>query len=94
MAHPQDLPQALKSGQVIARFGVRMTILLSFAAFGGNSFGKSLAALMWMAIVFSSVVAIMKRERPFAAVLNNWDETIAYGAVFALVSAVNNLTPP
>jgi hypothetical protein len=93
VAQPQDLPQGLKSGQVLARFGVRTFILIAFAAFGSGGFGRSLAALLWMAIVFSAVVAVVKRERPFGTVLNHWDETVAYAAVFSLIRVVTDLSP-
>ena len=93
MAQPQDLPQGLKSGQVLARFGMRMTILIAFAAFGSIGFSRNLAALLWMAIVVCAVVAVIKRERPFETVLNHWDETVAYAAVFSLVSVFTHLAP-
>jgi hypothetical protein len=44
------------SGRVLARFGARMAILLAFAMFGSNGFSRSLAALMWMAIVLAALV--------------------------------------
>lgn len=93
MAQPQNLPRKLSSSQVLARFGVRMAILLAFASFGSIGFARSLAALMWMAIVFTAFVAIVKRERPFREALNHWDEVVAYTAVFCLVSAFDNPMP-
>ena len=35
----------------------------------------------------------MRREAPFGAVLNHWDETAAYAALFALVSGFNQSVP-
>ena len=35
----------------------------------------------------------MKREQPFGATLNHWDETGAYAAVFALVSSLTHSVP-
>ena len=34
------------------------------------------------------MVGIIKRERPFDVVLNHWDETVAYAALFCLAHAV------
>jgi hypothetical protein len=93
MAQPQDLPQGLKSGQVLARFGVRISILIAFAAFGSIGFGRSLAALLWMAIVFSAGIAFVRREQPFGTALNHWDETIAYVAVLSLVRVCTDSPP-
>ena len=46
-----------------------------------------------MSIILSAVIGIMKREQPFGAVLNHWDETVAYAALFALVSVFNHAVP-
>jgi hypothetical protein len=93
VAQPRYLPQQFTSGQVLIRFGVRMIILAVFAAFGSIGFTKSLATLVAMAIVFSTVLAVMKREEPFGKVLNHWDETVAYTAVFSLVSIFIQAAP-
>ena len=92
MAQPRYLPE-LTSGRVLIRFGVRMIILATFAAFSSIGFSRGLAALMWMAIVFSSLVAITKRERLFESDLNHWDETVAYAAVFSLVNIFTHAAP-
>jgi hypothetical protein len=92
VAQTRSLPP-LTSARVLIRFGVRMIILATFAAFSSIGFVTSFATLMWMAIVFSSVVAIIKRERPFQSDLNHWDETVAYAAVFSLVSIFTHAAP-
>lgn len=43
---------------------------------------------MWMAIVFSVVGAIMKRELSII-----WDETVAYAAVLSLVGVFTRSAP-
>lgn len=93
MAQPENLPRKLSSSQVLARFGVRMAILLAFADFGSIGFARSFAALMWMAIVFTAFVAIVKRERPFSEALNHWDEVLAYAAMFCLIRAFDTPMP-
>jgi hypothetical protein len=93
MAQLPNLSKDLKSTQVIVRFGLRMGILVVFAAFASIGFGRSLAALLWMSIVLCAVIGTVKRELPFGAVLNHWDEAIAYAALFALVSVFDHSVP-
>jgi len=83
----------LKSTQVLVRFSLRMSILVVFAAFASIGFGRGLAALLWMSIVLCAVIGTMKREPPFGAALNHWDETVAYAALFALVTSLNHSVP-
>ncbi len=85
MAQFPNLPQQLSSNHVLIRFGARVLILASFAAFGSIGFGRSFATLLWMAIVFCAVVGAARREPVFQDSLNHWDEAVAYGALFALV---------
>ena len=56
MAQLPNLPQELKSIQVLVRFFLRMAILMAFAAFGSIGFGRSLVALLWMAAILSAIV--------------------------------------
>jgi hypothetical protein len=70
-----------------------MSILVIFAAFGSIGFGRSLAALLWMSIILGAVIGAMRREPPFDTVLNHWDETVAYAALFALVGSFNHSVP-
>jgi hypothetical protein len=93
LAQLPNLPRELRSTQVIVRFILRTSILVFFAAFGAIGFGRSLAALLWMSIILSAVIGAMKREPPFDAALNQWDETVAYAAMFALVSSFNHSVP-
>ena len=93
MAQLPNLSRELKSTRVPVRFLLRMSILVVFAAFASIGFGRSLAALLWMSIILCAVIGIMKREQPFGAALNHWDETVAYAALFALVSSFNHSVP-
>jgi hypothetical protein len=83
-----QLPK-FRSVQVLIRFSLRLVILAGFAAFGSIGFGRSLIALLWMASILCAVIAIMRREPPFDAVLNHWDETASYAAICALVSTLS-----
>jgi hypothetical protein len=93
LAQSPNLPQELKSTRVIVRFFLRMIVLVVFAAFAGIGFGRSFAALLWMSTIFSAVMGAIRREPAFGTVLNHWDETIAYAALFALVSNFNHAVP-
>jgi len=79
---------------MIIRFCLRMIILVIFAAFGSIGFGRSLAALLWMSAIFSAAMGAIRREPPFDATLNHWDETVAYAALCCLVSAFNQTAAP
>ena len=70
-----------------------MIILVIFAAFGSIGFGRSLAALLGMSTILSAVIGTMRREPPFDIVLNHWDETVAYAALFSLVGSFNPSIP-
>ena len=83
----------LRPAQVLVRFLVRMSILVAFAAFASAGFARGLAALLWMSIALCAVVGTIRREPPFGAKLNHWDETVAYAAAFALVSSFSHSVP-
>ncbi|WP_245476036.1 hypothetical protein [Bradyrhizobium sp. Leo170] len=82
-----NLPQKLKSAQVLVRFVFRLLILTGFALFGSVGFGRSLIARLWMSVVLCAVIALMRREQFMGTDLNHWDEMAAYAALCALVSA-------
>ena len=81
----------MRSTQALVRFALRMIILAIFATFGSFGFARSLAVLLAMSIVFSVVVAIIKRERPLDGILNHWDEALACTALFCLVHTFSDL---
>ena len=89
MTRLPDFSRKLGSAQVLVRFGFRLLILIGFATFGGIGFGKSLAALLWMSTILCAVIAAIRREQPFDAVLNYWDEMVTYAAMCMLVIGLN-----
>jgi hypothetical protein len=89
----ENLPQSLKSIQVLVRFMLRMAILLAFALLGDGSFARNMVAMLWMAATLCAVVATMRRELPFRTELNHWDEMATYVALCCFVSAVALPTP-
>jgi hypothetical protein len=87
------LTRELKSTEVVVRFCLRMIVLVIFAAFGSIGFDRSLTALLWMSTILSAVLATFEREQPLDAVLNHWDETMAYAALCCLVSGFGQPVP-
>jgi hypothetical protein len=86
------MPLKLGFARVLVRFAARILLLVGFAAFSSVGFGKALAALLWMAIILCAVVGLLRREPLFGGELNHWDEGVAFGALFALVRIVNDLS--
>lgn len=91
MSQAPDMPRTLVPSRVIARFAVRVALLIGFAAFGSVGFGRSLAVLLWMSIILCALAGLVRREPLFGSALNHWDESIAFGALFALLHVINEL---
>jgi hypothetical protein len=70
-----------------------MVVLVIFAAFGSVGFDRSLTALLWMSTILTAVLATWDHEQPLDAVLNHWDETMAYAALCCLVSGFDSSVP-
>ena len=84
----QNLPRELRSTQVLIRFGLRVAILVCFAAFSHVGFGRSLAALLLMTAVLCAATGTLKREAPLDKVLNYWDEALAYTGLYCLINGL------
>jgi hypothetical protein len=84
--HPSH---ALTSGEVIARFLVRMIVIVVFAAVAGIGFAPGLAVLLWMSTLLNAGIAALRRELPLANVLNHWDEAAASIALCCLVESLS-----
>src|SRR5215469_17043507 len=82
-----DLAQSSKSTEVIVRFGLRMVTITAFAVFGGIGFQRGLTVMLWMSAILGAVIAMFDREEPLSAVLNHWDEAMAYAALCCLACA-------
>jgi hypothetical protein len=93
VAQPQDLQNAVDNGRALLRFAARVVILAGFATFGSTGFNRSLAILSWMAMAFSAVAALIKREPAFPASLNHWDEMMGYAAILALLGVLDHPLP-
>ena len=93
MAQPQTPPREFSPALVLARFGIRIIILTTFAALGGAGFGRSFAALSAMSSVLCAIVATVRREPPFPRSLNHWDEALAYAALYFMTVGLGLSSP-
>lgn len=93
MAQLQNPPRDLSPHLVLVRFGVRITILMTFALLGSSGFGKSLAALSAMAAILCTLVATVRRETIFQRAFNHWDEAAAFAALHFLCVGLG-FSPP
>ena len=92
--HPNgNLTREAQTIRVIARFCLRMVILLIFAAFSSIRFNQILTLLLLMSTILSAVLATLKREEPLAPVVNSWDEAITYAALCCLIVSFNTHVP-
>ncbi len=73
-----------KSAEVIARFGLRMAVIVAFAVLGGIGFERGLTVMLWMAAILATVIAMFDREELAGSALNHWDEASAYAALCCL----------
>jgi len=85
MPKTPDIPH-FGSAYALTRFFVRLAIFCAFATLGQHGFGKTLANLLMLAVVYCVLAAAIRREQPFARELTHFDEAAA-NAVIA-VSAV------
>jgi len=80
----RHLTQASKSTQVVVRFGLRVAVVVTFAALCGIGFTRGITVMLWMFTILSAVLATFDREEPLDVALNHWDETMAYAALCSL----------
>jgi hypothetical protein len=67
---------------VLARFGLRLAILVFFAIASPLDARLVLSNLMVMAASFCVILAQARRERMNASVLTHWDEAAAYTLIY------------
>ena len=84
MKPSENLPESLKSIQVVVRFMLRLAILLAFGWLGASSFAQNMVALLLMSAILCAVYAAAQGELPFRTDLNHWDEMTAYVALCSL----------
>jgi hypothetical protein len=80
----RKLTRTSKSAEVMARFGLRMVVIVAFAALGGIGFERGLTVMLWMSAILSAIVATFDREEPLDPILNHWDEASAFAALCCL----------
>ena len=80
-----DLPRLASSGQVVARFVMRLVLLGGFAIVSGQPLGSMLSYVLALTAIFCAVTALMRQEYVFAPVLTHWDESAGYALLHALL---------
>lgn len=85
-SNPNDI-----SIHVLLRFALRSAILAGFAGLSTTSYGRSLAALLWIAIISCAGIAALRRETLFGLSLNYWDEMVGYAALFCIARELDQV---
>ena len=75
---PASEPQTHRT---IARFLLRLFILVFFAAFSTNGFGETLVGMLALATIYCAVAAMVRREATFGPSLGHLDEAAGYAVV-------------
>ena len=89
MEQPKSaIPHQPHSSQVLARFVIRLILVVTVASFGTYAFGTLLSNIMVLSGMFCAVVGLMRREPIFGPVLTHWDEAVACIVLGHLVAAL------
>ena len=79
---------------MVARFVIRIVILVAFATLGGSGVARSLVALLGMSALMCAGAGILRRESMLDSALSHWDEAAAYGLLCCLASALIQVPAP
>jgi hypothetical protein len=79
-------PEQINTARVIARFGLRLAIVVFCAAFAQTSFAYAMVVLLLLSITFCFIWGTLRREPVFGPSLTNWDEAAAYACLATLAS--------
>ena len=74
----------LGSIQVLVRAGLRLILMVAFAAFGNQGFATTLSTLLMLTAIYCACAGAMRREPIGGRLLTNWDEA----AIHALLGHV------
>lgn len=88
MQKTPDIPY-FGSTYALTRFIVRLAIFGAFAAFSPNGFGRALANLLILAVVYCVIAAAIRREQAFGPALTHFDEAAAYAVIAVLAASVS-----
>jgi hypothetical protein len=77
---------AFGSAYALTRFFMRLAIFGIFAALGQQEFGRALANMLILAVVYCVVAAAIRREQPFGPQLTHFDEAAAYAFIADLAA--------
>ena len=88
MPETPDIPH-FGSAYALTRFLMRLAIFCVFAALGQQGFGKTLANLLILAVVYCVAAAAIRREQPFGPGLTHFDEAAAYAFIADMAARIS-----
>ncbi len=88
MRNTPDIPH-FGSAYALTRFFIRLAVFGVFAALGQQGFGKTLANLMILAVIYCVVAAAIRREQPFGPALTHFDEAAAYAFIADVAARIS-----
>lgn len=88
MAKTPDIPH-FGSAYALTRFFIRLAVFGVFAALGQQGFGRTLANLLILAVIYCIVAAAIRREQPFGHALTHFDEAAAYAGIAAVAAGMS-----
>jgi hypothetical protein len=86
VAELNEQNQFASSKHVLMRFGLRLSLLALIAIFANANPANALLNMFGAAVVLSAIFAALWREPVLGPALH-WDESVMYGALYALVNA-------
>jgi hypothetical protein len=90
MQQPRPAPSHQPdSSQVLARFVIRLILVIAVASFSRQAFGTMLAPLLLLTGMFCVIVALIRHEQNFGPVLTHWDEAVACAILGQLAGALS-----
>jgi hypothetical protein len=85
MPRSSNASTELATARALIRFGLRLVILIFFAAFGAPGFFRTMAELLALATFYCVAVATWRREPMLGATLGHWDEAAVYTLIGMLL---------
>jgi hypothetical protein len=87
VAELNEQNQFASSKHVLMRFGLRLSLLALIAIFANANPANALLNMFGAAVVLSAIFAALWWEPVLGPALTHWDESVMYGALYALINA-------
>ncbi len=79
----------LTSQAAVRQLGVRVAIVVGAAVLIPGAHLRSFVALSAAAALYTAGEAMLARQKPWAGVLNQWDEAATFGAIAILAASLS-----